>query len=53
MTQVKVKKTKYASKVEEQIVDAIKSGKSLSGKRWNINANNKKSLRNSIRRRNG
>ena len=32
MTQVKSKKTKYASKVEEQIVDAIKSGKSLSGK---------------------
>ena len=27
MTQVKSKKTKYASKVEEQIVDAIKSGK--------------------------
>ena len=32
MTQVKSKKTKYASKVEEQIVDAINSGKSLSGK---------------------
>ena len=32
MTQVKSKKTKYANKVEEQIVDAIKSGKSLSGK---------------------
>ncbi len=32
MTQVKSKKIKYASKVEEQIVDAIKSGKSLSGK---------------------
>ena len=32
MTQVKTKKTKYASKVEEQIADAIKSGRSLSGK---------------------
>ena len=32
MTQVKSKKTKYASKVEEQIADAIKSGRSLSGK---------------------
>ena len=32
MTQVKSKKTKYASKVEEQIAEAIKSGKSLSGK---------------------
>ena len=32
MTQTKSKKIKYASKVEEQIVEAIKSGKSLSGK---------------------
>jgi len=32
MTQVKSKKIKYASKVEEQIAEAIKSGKSLSGK---------------------
>ena len=32
MTQVKGKKTKYASKVEEQIAEAIKSGRSLSGK---------------------
>ena len=32
MTQVKSKKTKYTSKVEEQIADAIKSGRSLSGK---------------------
>ena len=32
MTQTKNKKIKYASKVEEQIADAIKSGKSLSGK---------------------
>jgi len=32
MTQIKSKKTKYASKVEEQIADAIKSGRSLSGK---------------------
>ena len=32
MTQEKSKKIKYASKVEEQIVEAIKAGKSLSGK---------------------
>ena len=32
MTQAKNKKTKYASKVEEQIAEAIKTGKSLSGK---------------------
>ena len=32
MTQSKNKKIKYASKVEEQIVEAIRSGKSLSGK---------------------
>ena len=32
MTQAKNKKIKYANKVEEQIADAIKSGKSLSGK---------------------
>ena len=32
MTQTKNKRIKYASKVEEQIADAIKSGKSLSGK---------------------
>lgn len=32
MTQAKTKKIKYASKVEEQIAEAIKSGKSLSGK---------------------
>jgi len=32
MTQVKSKKTKYASKIEEKIADAIKSGRSLSGK---------------------
>ncbi len=32
MAQVRSKKIKYASKVEEQIAEAIKSGKSLSGK---------------------
>ena len=32
MTQSKNKKIKYASKVEEQITEAIRSGKSLSGK---------------------
>ena len=32
MTQAKNKKIKYASKVEEQIAEAIKTGKSLSGK---------------------
>ena len=32
MTQTKNKRIKYGSKVEEQIADAIRSGKSLSGK---------------------
>ena len=32
MTQTKNKKIKYASRVEEQIAEAIKTGKSLSGK---------------------
>ena len=32
MTQTKSKKIKCASKVEEQIAEAIKTGKSLSGK---------------------
>ena len=32
MSQIKNKKSKYVSKADEQIVEAIKSGKSLSGK---------------------
>ena len=52
MTQVKSKKTKYANKVEEQIVDAIKSGKSLSGKDGILTPIIKRALE-SIRRRNG